>query len=32
MALERFADVVERYTDGYINGRPSAPAAATVKQ
>src|SRR2546426_8554509 len=32
MALERFADVVERFTHGYGNGHMMEPGAETVKQ
>src|SRR5436189_4441404 len=32
MALERFADVVERFTHGYGNGHLMKPGAETVKQ
>ena len=32
MALERFADVVERFTHGYGNGHLMEPGAETVKQ
>src|SRR5207244_9588469 len=32
MALERFADVVERFTHGYGNGHPLEPRPETVKQ
>src|SRR5438876_1486861 len=32
MALERFADVVERFTHGYGNGHLMEPGAGTVKQ
>jgi polyhydroxyalkanoate synthase len=32
MALERFADVVERFTHGYSNGHVNEPPAAAVKQ
>ena len=32
MALERFADVVERFTHGYGNGHTLEPLAETVTQ